>query len=121
MSGAAQEPAISLSMRDDVAALKRQRAVEAAVDLFYDNSYANNTLDAVAERLGVSKPFIYANFGSKAELLAEICTRGVLVADEVVDAVLALGLGRVAQPRALLPQLCHGLPGESEAYRRLCP
>ncbi len=102
MSGATREPAIVLSMRDEVAALKRQRTVEAAVDLFYVNGYANTTLDAVAERLGVSKPFIYVNFGSKAELLAEICTRGVVVADEAVDAVLALGLG----PSRSLERFC---------------
>ncbi len=42
--------------------------------------------------LGVSKPFIYANFGSKSELLAEICERGVAIAHEAIDGVTALDL-----------------------------
>jgi AcrR family transcriptional regulator len=92
MSQAAEGAVGRLSMKDEVAALKRRHTVDAAVDLFYANGYENTTLDAVAERLGVSKPFIYANFGSKAELLAEICARAVAVAHEAIDGVLALGL-----------------------------
>jgi AcrR family transcriptional regulator len=90
MSRAAQ---VSLpTVRDEVAALKRRRTIAAAVDLFYEAGYENATLDAVADRLGVSKPFIYANFGSKAELLAEICLSGVVTSHQAIDGVLALGL-----------------------------
>ena len=78
----------SVSIRDEVAAFKREKTILAAVDLFYHNGYANTTLDAVAEQLGVTKPFIYANFGSKGELLAEICTRGVGAALGAIDTVL---------------------------------
>lgn len=80
------------SMRDEIAALKRERVIEAAVDLFYERGIENATLDDVADRLGVSKPFIYMNFGSKPELLAEICRRGVLGAMREIDAALALDL-----------------------------
>lgn len=79
----------SPKIRDEVAALKRERTIGAAVDLFYEEGYDNATLDEVAERLGVTKPFIYANFGSKSELLAEICSRGVQAAQEAIDGVLA--------------------------------
>jgi TetR/AcrR family transcriptional regulator, cholesterol catabolism regulator len=79
----------SLKIRDEVAALKRERTIGAAVDLFYEEGYDNATLDEVAERLGVTKPFIYANFGSKSELLAEICSRGVQAAQDAIDGVLA--------------------------------
>ncbi len=92
MSSAAEGAVVQLSMKDEVAALKRRHTIDAAVDLFYENGYENTTLDAVAERLGVSKPFIYANFGSKAELLAEICARAVAVAHDAIDSVMALGL-----------------------------
>ncbi len=88
VEGAVERP----SMKDEVAALKRRHTIAAAVDLFYENGYEKTTLDAVAERLGVSKPFIYANFGSKSELLAEICERGVAIAHEAIDGVTALDL-----------------------------
>lgn len=80
----------NLTIRDELSALKRERTLGAAVDLFYEYGYENTTQDAVAERLGVTKPFIYANFGSKGELLAEICSRGIASALEVIDSVLAM-------------------------------
>lgn len=64
-------------MHDSMAALRRDRIVDAAADLFYERGYTRTTLDDVAERLGVTKPFIYHSFGSKSVLLAEICMRGV--------------------------------------------
>lgn len=87
---AAPAPASPLGIRDEVAALKRERTIEAAVELFYERGYENTTLDAVAERLGVTKPFIYAHFTSKAELLAEICSRGIASALEAIGSVLGL-------------------------------
>jgi AcrR family transcriptional regulator len=50
-----------------VAALKRARTVDAAVQLFYEYGYEKTTLEAVADRLGVTRPFIYSHFSSKAE------------------------------------------------------
>ena len=99
----AKRSAATLKIRDEVAALKRERTLGAAVDLFYEKGYDNTTLDEVAERLGVTKPFIYANFGSKTELLKEICARGVRAAQEALDAVLAKRL----RPRESLELFAH--------------
>ena len=85
-----------LGIKDEVAALKRERTIAAAVELFYERGYENTTLDAVAERLGVTKPFIYAYFSSKAELLAEICGRGISSSLAAVDDALARGEGPTA-------------------------
>ena len=82
-----------LKIREEVAAFKRERTITVACDLFYEKGYVNATLDDVADRLSVTKPFIYANFGSKAELLAEICRRGVLAASQSLDEVLGFQLG----------------------------
>jgi TetR/AcrR family transcriptional regulator, cholesterol catabolism regulator len=88
-----KRPKVVSKIRDEVAALKRERTLGAAVTLFYEKGYENTTLDEVAESLGVTKPFVYTNFGSKAELLAEICSRGVRAAADALDAVLAKRLG----------------------------
>jgi TetR/AcrR family transcriptional regulator, cholesterol catabolism regulator len=93
MKPMAEQPQERLKIRDEVAALKRERTVSAAADLFYEKGYDNTTLDEVAERLGVTKPFIYANFGSKSELLAEICERGVRAALDEIEGVLSEDLG----------------------------
>ena len=83
-------PGNAVGIRDEVAALKRERTITAAVTLFYERGYENTTLDAVAERLGVTKPFIYAHFASKGELLAEICSRGIAAALRAMEGALAL-------------------------------
>lgn len=80
----------TMGIRDEVAALKRERTIAAAVELFYERGYENTTLDAVAERLGVTKPFIYAHFSAKTELLAEICSRGIASSLAAMDSVLRL-------------------------------
>lgn len=79
-----------LKLRDEVTKLKWERTVEAAAQLFYDQGYEKTTLDAVAGQLGVAKPFIYTHFKSKADLLAEICTRGVNASLVAIDDALLI-------------------------------
>ncbi len=78
------------TIKAEVTALKRERTVGAAAQLFYDRGYEKTTLEAVAETLGVTKPFIYGHFRSKAELLADICTRGVRASLVAIDTALEL-------------------------------
>ncbi len=73
---ASSDPHAPEDIRDAVLRLKRETIVAAAVDLFYNKGYANTTLEEVADAIKVTKPFIYAHFKSKTELLAEICMRG---------------------------------------------
>src|SRR5690349_8269443 len=87
MSSAVSAPVIGI--RDEVATLKRERTIAVAAELFYERGYENTSLDAIAERMSVTKPFIYAHFTSKAELLAEICSRGIASALEALDGVLS--------------------------------
>ncbi|TWG92802.1 TetR family transcriptional regulator [Mesorhizobium sp. J18] len=79
-----------MGIRDEIAALKRARIIAAAVELFYEHGYENTTLEAVAERLGVTKPFIYTHFSSKSELLAEICSRGIGSSLEAMNSVIPM-------------------------------
>jgi TetR/AcrR family transcriptional regulator, cholesterol catabolism regulator len=89
------------SLRDEIVALKRERILEAAVDLFYAHGYENATLDAVAERLSVTKPFIYSYYKSKAELLTEICQRGIRASLDEMDRVLAMDFDPAERLRRL--------------------
>ncbi len=77
-----------MGIRDEVAALKRERTIAVAADLFYERGYENTSLDAIAEQMNVTKPFIYAHFASKAELLAEVCSRGIALALVELESVL---------------------------------
>ncbi len=80
------------SFRDEVTQLKRDRIIETAADLFHRQGYANTTLDAVAEQMGFSKAFIYSNFGSKNDLLVEICIQGVARVHDAVEGVIKMRL-----------------------------
>ena len=76
-------------IRDAVLRLKSERIVSAAVELFYTQGFTNTTLEQVADAINVTKPFIYAHFRSKAELLADICSRAIKVAHDALNRVTA--------------------------------
>ncbi len=78
-------------IREAVLSLKRERIMAAAVDTFYEQGFGNSTLDQVAEHLGMTKPFIYAHFHSKNELLAAICAQGISVSLQAINRALASG------------------------------
>jgi TetR/AcrR family transcriptional regulator, cholesterol catabolism regulator len=87
--GAPGDAGVPEDIRDAVNRLKRERIIATAVELFYDQGLSNTTLEAVAEKLGVTKPFIYSHFKSKAELLAEICSRGIRASLDALNRVVA--------------------------------
>lgn len=74
-------------IRDAVTRLKRERIIATAVELFHNNGLGNTTLEAVAEKMNVTKPFIYSHFKSKSDLLAEICAHGIRASLAVVNRV----------------------------------
>ncbi|GAA4691558.1 TetR/AcrR family transcriptional regulator [Pseudonocardia yuanmonensis] len=76
---AASTPASSSSApspRRRVARAERERQIlDAAVAVFAERGYANASMDAVAERVGVTKPVLYTHFGSKEGLLLACVSR----------------------------------------------
>ena len=75
-------------IRDAVSRLKRERIVLTAVELFYERGLGNTTLEAVAEKMNVTKPFIYSHFKSKNDLLAEICAHGIRASLDALNRVM---------------------------------
>jgi AcrR family transcriptional regulator len=49
----------------------KEKIVEAASDLFFEQGYQATTIDHVIERSGVSRPTLYAHFKTKEELCVE--------------------------------------------------
>jgi len=64
-------------LKDELLAFKRNRILEEATILFFDQGYAGTTIDAIAKRLQVTKPFIYSYFKNKEAILAAVCETGV--------------------------------------------
>ena len=52
---------------------RERQLLDLAAELFSERGYAGTSMDALAERAGVTKPVIYNLFGSKAGLFAA-CT-----------------------------------------------
>lgn len=88
-ANAAVDPHAPEDIRHAVSRLKRERIIATAVELFYSNGLGNTTLEAVADKMGVTKPFIYSHFKSKSELLAEICSRGIRASLDALDRAVA--------------------------------
>src|ERR1700730_19246904 len=56
---------------------KLESILDAAYDLFFDRGIAATPMDLVAERAGVSKMTVYANFRDKPALLAAVFDRRI--------------------------------------------
>ena len=96
----AEEAAVD-DIRVAISKLKRDRIMAVAVELFHSNGLGRTTLEEVARRMNVTKPFIYAQFKSKEDLLAEICSCGIRASLEALDQALASGGPATARLRTL--------------------
>jgi AcrR family transcriptional regulator len=88
-------------IRDAVLRLKRERIIATAVELFYNNGLSNTSLEAVAEKMHVTKPFIYSHFRSKSDLLGEICARGVRASLDAMNRAVAIEGSPTARVQSL--------------------
>lgn len=75
------------------AAARRAAILDAALDAFAEGGYHETSLEAVAQRAGISKALIYEHFGSKRELHGALLE---IYAGELLDRV--LGAVHAAEP-----------------------
>ena len=73
-------------LKDEVSDFKKKRIREEACNLFYELGYESTTLDAIAKRLKVNKPFLYKHYDNKGELLFDICRTGIALSLDAVSA-----------------------------------
>lgn len=92
-----KKPTGRQSIQSELIAFKREKILNAASDLFFEQGYERTTLDMVGERLGVTKPFIYYQFENKAEILVELCLPIMNSVNKALDDVLATDKGSVTE------------------------
>ncbi len=73
------------SVKNEIEEIKRQQILAEAVRQFFHNGYEATTVESIADSLGVTKPYIYSRFPSKADLLFAICLLGAAPASETVE------------------------------------
>tara|TARA_B100001059_G_scaffold117620_1_gene117887 strand:+ start:1099 stop:1812 length:714 start_codon:yes stop_codon:yes gene_type:complete len=91
-------PQAGLDLKDEVSGFKKKRIREEACNLFCELGYEGTTLDAVAKRLKVTKPFLYKHYDNKGELLFDICRTGIALSLDAVNAA-------CSQPRSSTERL----------------
>ena len=72
-------------LKEEISDFKRRRIREEASHLFFEHGYEGTTIDAIAARLDVTKPFIYSYYKNKSELLYDICRLGITLSLEAMD------------------------------------
>jgi AcrR family transcriptional regulator len=76
-------------LKQELALFKRRRIREEAAHLFFQQGYESATIDAIAESLKVTKPFIYSYYKNKGEILFDISRLGITLSLDALDACLA--------------------------------
>jgi len=78
--------------RAEIHEFKKGRILEVALDLFFTKGYERTTLSSVSRQLGATRPFIYAYFQNKSEILSAICEIGISRPLEALDRARTAGL-----------------------------
>lgn len=76
---------VTRGIRGEIVEFRRAKILDAASQLFFEKGYSGTTIDDIASRIGVTKPFIYNCFASKAELLTEVCNRTTAFAADIAQ------------------------------------
>ncbi|MAJ50686.1 MAG: hypothetical protein CMB82_03595 [Flammeovirgaceae bacterium] len=74
-------------LKDEISRFKKKRIQEEACHLFYELGYERATIEAIAAKLEVTKPFIYGYYKNKSQLLYEICQTGILLSLAAFDRI----------------------------------
>lgn len=91
-------------LKVEVVAYKRQRILEEGSRLFFTRGYEASTLDMLADRLHVTKPFLYSYYRNKGEILSAICETGIRETLEAMEAARDTS----ASPRDMLAMMVAG-------------
>ncbi|MGI9245498.1 MAG: TetR/AcrR family transcriptional regulator [Steroidobacteraceae bacterium] len=92
-------------LRSEVQEFKRRRILEEARELFFAQGYESTTLDAIAESLNVTKPFLYSYFRNKSEILNAICEIGITESIAAQEEVLATALSPAEKLRLIVERV----------------
>ena len=88
-----------MAIRDELKHFKKERILEEAERLFYERGFRGTSLDAIAESLDMTKPFIYGAYERKLDILIDIYERAMNRALDAIRGARAAGGTPVEQLR----------------------
>ncbi len=103
LAGATREQ--QRDLKPGVVAYKRARILEEASMLFFERGYESATLEMLADRLSVTKPFLYTYFRNKSDILSAICELGVQESLHALDRVSQQGSDAADRLRIALAEV----------------
>lgn len=92
-------------LKAELAEFKRRRICEEACHLFFAHGYEGTTIDAIAERLTVTKPFIYSYYKNKGEILFDIAKVGITLSSACIDSILKTNASTRDQLKMVVDQV----------------
>ncbi len=94
-------------LKTEVIAFKRKRILEVAAHSFFEMGYESTTLDAIADQLQVTKPYLYSYFQNKGDILFEICQTGIRESLAALDGALASSGSPMARLKTSVERVAH--------------
>jgi AcrR family transcriptional regulator len=76
------------SIKSELMEVRRKRILDEAIHLFAEKGFLGTSVDAIAERLGITKPFVYSYFNNKGDLLEAIAAAAGDITLEAIDGAL---------------------------------
>lgn len=77
-------------IRDQVRHLKKERILAEAQRLFFERGFKGTSLDAIAEALDMTKPFVYGIYDKKTDILFDIALRNIRTALQAIQSAIEL-------------------------------
>jgi TetR/AcrR family transcriptional regulator, cholesterol catabolism regulator len=74
------------SIRAELDMLKKERIRDRAEQLFYERGFSGTTMEAIADSLRATKPFLYGSYAKKTDILVDI---HMSVVDRILQALAA--------------------------------
>ncbi len=102
-----------MAIREQLKSFKKERILEQAQRLFYERGFRGTSLEAIADAMGMTKPFVYGAYGKKIDILYDIAMRNVTMS---LDAVTA-GRASDGTPTQQLVEVARRLTGVCIEHR----
>jgi AcrR family transcriptional regulator len=105
----------SKSIKNELVEVRRKRILAEAIHLFAERGFLGISVDAIAERIGITKPFVYSYFSNKGDILEAIAAE----AGDITLAAIEVALDKPGNWSAKLVEFVHQLCAATASHQKL--